>query len=205
MSVSRPDGHQPAARDDGDAAAQRLGVAEDVRAEEHRPALVAQLENQRADVAAAERIEPGHRLVEEDQLRVVEQRLRDADALHHPLRELPQLQAPLGADARPRRAASRTRRPAIRRAVAEQPREVRRAAPRPSGSRRSTGSPGGSRSGVACDVADRTAQDLGAAAESERPAASAASASSSCRRRWARESRRPRRARRSSVRRSSAR
>ena len=72
-----------------------------------------------ADVAAAERIEPGHRLVEKDHFGIVEQRLRDADALHHPLRELAQLEPALGADAdaieqrrdarvRARRARSRT-------------------------------------------------------------------------------------------------
>ena len=98
MSESRPGRRQPAAGHDRDPAAQRFGVGEDVRAEEHRPPLVAQLEDQRADVAAAERIEPRHRLVEEDHLGIVEERLRDADALDHALRELPQLKAALGAD-----------------------------------------------------------------------------------------------------------
>ena len=60
---------------------------------------IAQPEDQRADVAAAERIEARHRLVEDDQLRIVDERLRDADALQHALRELAQLQPPLGADA----------------------------------------------------------------------------------------------------------
>src|SRR5580765_8426693 len=52
-----------------------------------------------ASLAPATRIEPRHRLVEDHQLRLVDQRLRDADALQHALRELAQLQAPLGADA----------------------------------------------------------------------------------------------------------
>ena len=56
-------------------------------------------EDQRAHVAPAERIEARHRLVEDDELRVVDERLRDADALQHALRELSQLQPPLGADA----------------------------------------------------------------------------------------------------------
>ena len=92
-------GDQPPFREDRHAAAQRLGVAQDVRAEEHGAAAIAQPQDQRADVAAAERIEPGHRLVEDHELGIVEERLRDADALQHPLRELAQLQAPLGADA----------------------------------------------------------------------------------------------------------
>ena len=61
--------------------------------------LIAQLQNQVADLAASERIETRHRLVEEDDLGIVDERLRDADALHHALRELAQLQPPLGADA----------------------------------------------------------------------------------------------------------
>ena len=70
-----------------------------MRAEEDRPALVAQLEHQRADVAPAERIEARHRLVEEEHLGIVQQRLRQPDALQHALRELAQLQAPFRADA----------------------------------------------------------------------------------------------------------
>ena len=60
---------------------------------------VAQPQDQRAHVAAAERVEARHRLVEEDDLGVVDQRLGEADALDHPLRELAQLQPPLGAEA----------------------------------------------------------------------------------------------------------
>ena len=78
----------------------RLGVGEDVRAEEHRASLIAQLQDERAHVAAAERIEARHRLVQENDFRVVQERLRDADALDHPLRVLAQLlPPPLGADA----------------------------------------------------------------------------------------------------------
>ena len=56
-------------------------------------------ENQRAHVAAAQRIEAGHRLVEDHELGIVDQRLGDADALQHALREFSQLQPALGADA----------------------------------------------------------------------------------------------------------
>ncbi len=61
--------------------------------------MIAQLQNEVADLATSERIETGHRLVEEDDLGVIDERLRDADALHHALRELAQLQPPLGPDA----------------------------------------------------------------------------------------------------------
>ena len=102
MSLRRPLAASWPAGDHGDPAAQRFGVGEDVRAEEHRASLIAQLQDQRADVAAAERIEPGHRLVEEHHLGVVQQRLRDPDPLDHALRILAQLLAPpFRADADP--------------------------------------------------------------------------------------------------------
>ena len=91
-------------------------------------------------------------------------------------------------------------------AYVEQRREVVSAAPRPSGCRRSTGSPG--RYPIrrrTVEVADGPPENRRPGQRSGRPAASAASASWSCRRRWARESRRPRRARPASVSRSSAR
>src|SRR6185312_1185611 len=90
---------QASFREDGDAAAERLGVAEHVRAEEDGAAPVAQPENELSDVAAAERIEPRHRLVENHEPRLVQQRLRDPDALQHPFREFSELKTPFGADA----------------------------------------------------------------------------------------------------------
>src|SRR6185436_6295721 len=90
---------QPPLGDDRHARAERLGVRQDVRAEEDRPPLVAQLEDERADIAAAERIQARHRLVQEHDLGIVQQRLGQAHALQHPLRELAQRKAPLGADA----------------------------------------------------------------------------------------------------------
>ena len=91
-----------------------------MRAEEDRPPLVAQLEHQRAHVAPAERIEPRHRLVEEQHLGIVQQRLRDADALQHALGVLAQRQAALGADAEPIEG-GRDALPPIGRRHAEQP------------------------------------------------------------------------------------
>ena len=93
---------------------------------------------------AADRIEARHRLVEEHDLRIVDQRLGQADALDHALRVLAQLHAALGAETdfveQRGDATRRVRRRGSRRA----PRS-RRAAPRPRRCRRSAGSPAGSR------------------------------------------------------------
>ena len=145
--VERADRREPSFGENRDAAAQRFRIAQHVRAEEHGAAAIAQAKNQLADLAAAERIEPRHRLVEEHELGLVDERLGDADALHHALRKLAQLKAPLGADAD---LVQQTRGalPPLLRGAAEQPREVDRAAPLRSGCRRSTGSRAGSRSGA---------------------------------------------------------
>ena len=166
--------HQPALGQNRDAAAQRLGVAQDVRAEEHRAAAIAQPQDQRAHVAAAERIEPRHRLVEDHELGIVDERLRDADALQHALRELAQLQPPLGADAdlveQPARRGRAARRRDSRTAPAKyveqlfgrqvvvEVRILREVADAP----------------LDRQVAERAAEELGAARRWERPAASAA-------------------------------
>ncbi len=94
-----PFGDEPAFRKDCHAAAQRFRIAQNVRAEEDGAASIAQPENQRSQVATAERIQPRHRLVEDHQFGIVDERLGDADTLQHALRELSQLQASLGADA----------------------------------------------------------------------------------------------------------
>ena len=107
-------------------------------------ALVAKRQDQVAHLAPSERIEPRHRLVEKHDFRVVDERLGDADALQHALRELAKLQPPFGADAtRPADAARDCRR--SRRRVPKS-RRSSPAALRRSGSRRSTDSREGSRS-----------------------------------------------------------
>src|SRR5688500_12176718 len=88
---------QAAADDDTDAAADRLGVAQDVRAEEDGGAAISQSQDDVAHVATAQRVEAGHRLVEEYHFRIVQQRLGETDALNHALGILPQLQAALRA------------------------------------------------------------------------------------------------------------
>ena len=103
--VDRTGRDELAPRDDADAAAQQLGVREDVRAEQHRAALVAQVQDDVAHLAAADGIEARHRLVENHELGIVDERLREADALHHPLRVLPdRAPAIVGAQARRDRA-----------------------------------------------------------------------------------------------------
>ena len=182
---------QPPAGEDRHAAAQRLGVAQHVRAEEHRAAAVAQPQDQLADLAPAERVEPRHRLVEEHDLGIVDERLRDADALQHALRELAQLQPALGADADlvEQRATRGAAAPPARSRTA---RRSTRAAPRRSGSRRSRDSRAGSRCGASPRRRRPAGRGSRRAPTSGRSAASAASAWSSCRRRSGRGSRRPR-------------
>ena len=57
--------------------------------EEDGPSLCAQGEDEIADVLASDGIEPAHRLVEDDDLGISDQRLREAEPLHHSLREAP--------------------------------------------------------------------------------------------------------------------
>ena len=90
---------------DGDARAELVHVAQDVRVEEHRLAALVQALDDALDLDAADRVEPGHRLVEQHELRVVDERLGDADALQHALGVLAQVRVG-GALADPRRASS---------------------------------------------------------------------------------------------------
>src|SRR5213078_404381 len=84
----RAEGLEPAARDDRDAIGDRLDVRQDVGREEHGHAVIAELEDEVADLLATERIEAAHRLVEHDQLGVVHQGLGQPGALQHALAEL---------------------------------------------------------------------------------------------------------------------
>jgi hypothetical protein len=70
-----------------------------VRAEQDGLALVAQREDQGADIAPADGVEPRHRLVEDHEIGVLHQRLRHPQPLHHALRVAPHRQPPLGAEA----------------------------------------------------------------------------------------------------------
>ena len=74
----------------GHAIAGHFHVGQDVGRVEHRAAFATKFEHEVSDLLAADRIEPGHRLVEHDQLGIAHQRLRDADALEHALGKLTQ-------------------------------------------------------------------------------------------------------------------
>ena len=65
--------------------AEALGLVEAVRREEDRDAALAELVNQLVDVASGDRIQARRRLVEEQHLRVAEQRPRQGDPLTEPL------------------------------------------------------------------------------------------------------------------------
>ncbi len=80
---------------DGDPVADVLHVGQQVAAHEDRLALVAQLEDQVLHLARADRVQAGGRLVEHDQLGVVDQGLGQADAAGHALGVFLQL-PPLG-------------------------------------------------------------------------------------------------------------
>ena len=68
---------------DRDAVADKLHVGELMRGQEDRPAFLFQPQDQVADVAVRDRVKARRRLVEEQQLGIVDERLRDADALEH--------------------------------------------------------------------------------------------------------------------------
>ena len=155
---------QAAADQDRDAVAQHLDVRQDVRREQHGHAALALLGDEIAHVAAPERVEPAHGLVQDEQLGIVHQRGRQPQALQHALRVLAQSQArPLAQPdasepvaralaARSRRADPRAARPA-------------RGTRRRSGSRRSRAARAGSRGRGArpcCSTGSPSSQALSA-------------------------------------------
>src|SRR5213596_2128072 len=71
-----------------DVVAHLLDLAEEMRAHEDRAALVFQRLDHIADLGHAARIQPGRGLVEDEQVRLVEERLGDRQALLHPFRKL---------------------------------------------------------------------------------------------------------------------
>ena len=81
------DGHQARAKD-RHTIGHTLDFVEVVRRDEHRAPLVAQTQHELADLTRALGIEAGCRLVEQDDVRVVQQRTRERHALLQPLRQL---------------------------------------------------------------------------------------------------------------------
>jgi len=88
---------QAAIDEDPDPIADRFHVGEDVRGEQDRPALLAELEDEIADLLAADGIEAAHRLVQDDDPGIRDERLREREPLHHALGEL--ADGPVGAAA----------------------------------------------------------------------------------------------------------
>src|SRR5213079_3599528 len=89
-----PDVCEPGLLQNRGAVAEHFDVGEDVRAEQDGRAALAQTGDQVAYLAPAHGVESAHRLVKEDNFRVVDERLRQTDALQHALRELTQLLVP---------------------------------------------------------------------------------------------------------------
>ncbi len=129
---------------DGDARAELVHVAEDVRVEEHGLAALVQALDDALDLDAADRVEPGHRLVEQHELGVVDERLGDADALQHALGVLAQVRVGGALQADVPEQGLDALAPAAR-VEAEQPARRSPGTRARRGSRRSTGSPAGSR------------------------------------------------------------
>jgi hypothetical protein len=77
--------------DNADPITDHLHIVQNVRAEKDRFPAIAQTQNQIADLLASDRIQSGHRLIEDNQFRIVDQRLRQADTLQHAFGEFSQL------------------------------------------------------------------------------------------------------------------
>ena len=86
--LGRPLGDDLAAEQDDHPVADELDLAEQVRVEEDGDAAGAHLLEQLADGAAADGIERARRLVEQQDLRTADERLRDSEPLLHALRHL---------------------------------------------------------------------------------------------------------------------
>jgi len=79
--------------DDADAVAKSLGVGEDVRREEDRLPPLLERQDDVAKLAASDRIEAAHRLVEDHEVGIVDQSLRRGRSSGASLRVLPELLA----------------------------------------------------------------------------------------------------------------
>src|SRR5271163_1013424 len=95
----RADTLQLAADDYAHAITKHFGVREDVRGEEDGLSGVFQLENDVADFATTHRVESGHGFIQNYELRVVQNGLRQADTLQHAFGILAQLNSPGGLQA----------------------------------------------------------------------------------------------------------
>ena len=191
--LERVDGDQAPAPQDRHAVGHALDLRQRVRGEEDGPALRDDLPEQRVEALLHQRVEPGDRLVEDQQLRLVHEGLDQPELLAVAGRELAHRAVQLRVEAlrqrvahagdRPRRAARRGSRASPRRSAAGAARSRR------AGSRRGAGSRG-CRGGCRGRARRRSPTSAGSG-----PAAGASWSTS--RRRWARGTRAPRRAGRS--------
>ena len=92
----RQHGEQPTGGQDGDEVAHRR-LADVLRRDDDRRAPAAQVAEVVPEPGAQDRVDAGRRLVEEQQLRVVDQRRSQCEAPLHPARALGELLAPVGA------------------------------------------------------------------------------------------------------------
>ena len=81
--------------DDRDARAQLLELGKDVAADDDRLAQRAQLPEELAELDPGARVQPGSRLVEEQDLRIVDERVGEAEPLLHAAREALDVGVPL--------------------------------------------------------------------------------------------------------------
>ena len=184
---------QPAAGDDADPVADLLHLAEQVAGQQHGLPAGGEVDESRAHVGHAGRVQPVGRLVEDQQVRVAEQRRGHAEALLHAERVRPEPVAAAIGRGRPA-PAPRSTAPVRHAAVAGQhaqvvpPGQVRVEA-RSLDQRADPGDRG--------RVARRPPEHRRPCRRSAGPARAACAAWSSCRRRSARGSRTPRRGGRS--------
>ena len=181
---------EPAVPDDRHAIAHALDLGQDVRREEDRPAGPPQVLEDRVEGVLHERVEALGRLVEDRQLRVVLERLDDAELLAHPARVVADLAAErLAARARAGRGA-----PPGGSAGGRTARRGRRAGARPSARPRTRCHPAGSRraTGSRPNRGPRRGRAPMPGRSSGGGSRGAAGWSCSCPRRWARGTRRSR-------------
>ena len=86
--------HLPALVQHDDPVAEGLHVGEDVGAEKHGLPRRLEIPDDAAHLHPAHRVQARHRLVEDDELRVVQQRLGEPEPLHHPLGIFPDRRVP---------------------------------------------------------------------------------------------------------------
>ena len=98
-ALERIDDDEPPATQDRDPVCDLLDLRERVRGEENRPSLPGDLAEERVEAALHQRIEPRDRLVQDQQLRLVHERLHQPELLPVSRRELADPPAELGVEA----------------------------------------------------------------------------------------------------------